>query len=96
MSFLTKVQSEYELPPEGEADADHNAKGLSLSQAIDSFMFFMKGKAPAAMVAATAAYAETQKLDEDYMKEYARKVWKYGALLRRKYDKSAVSEEGEA
>lgn len=96
MSFLTKIQSEYAVSPDGEADAHHNEKGLSLSQAIDSFMHYIKGKAPAAVLAATVSYAEAQKIDEEYMKEYARRVWKYGALLRRRYDKSAVSEEGEA
>jgi len=95
MSFLNKVLSDYTLP-EGEADADHNEKGLTLSQAVDSFMHYVKKKGPGGLLEASVSYAEAQKLDEEYMKDYARKVWKYGVLLRRRFDKSAASEEGEA
>ena len=80
---------------DGAAESHHNEKGLNLSQAIDSFMYHLNEKAPAKVFDATLTYAANQKIEEDAMKEYARKVWKYAVMLRRKFDKIAVSEEGE-
>ena len=83
-------------PKDGEAEGHHNEKGLSLTQAIDSFMFHMNGKAVPKITEATVSYADTQKIGDEEMKDFARKVWKYGVQLRRKYDQSATSEEGES